>query len=95
MECGAVSPGRTQATAKALQRSHDRRYRSRQDAEAALNTLATIGLGRWEAFTPHRGGHTTRTFVLADSCRLRTADARSKNIKVDVDTGQVVDAAAC
>jgi DNA polymerase I-like protein with 3'-5' exonuclease and polymerase domains len=51
-------------TAKHLQRSNQRKYRSAEAATAALDSLAGLGLGRWEEIPPGpRGGRPTRTFV--------------------------------
>ncbi len=53
-------------TAKILQQSNGRRYRSSADAEGALESLATAGLGRWEEAPPKpKGGRpSSQGFVL-------------------------------
>jgi hypothetical protein len=63
------------ATPRQLQRAHGRRYRTRQDAEAALNSLATIGLGSWSKAIPPGGGHTARVFTLKTDDRQPDDDA--------------------
>lgn len=55
--------GRT--TAKELQRSNNRKYRSAEEAEAALNRLVSAGAGEWrERPTSEKGGRPTRDFTL-------------------------------
>ncbi len=66
-------------TARELMRS-SRRFAKAADAEAALNELATEGIGRWEQTPPGpRGGKPSKRFVLADNVddtpSLRPADA--------------------
>jgi DNA polymerase I-like protein with 3'-5' exonuclease and polymerase domains len=58
--------GRT--TVKEVQRSNNRRWTSSEQAEAALNDLVEIGLGRWEdGPRPAHGGKAMRWFVLSNT----------------------------
>jgi hypothetical protein len=51
-------------TAKQLQNSNSRKYRSAADAEAALESLVALGVGGWEdGDPPPGGGHSPRYFV--------------------------------
>jgi DNA polymerase-1 len=52
-------------TVRQLQKSNSRRWPSSDLAEAVLNDLAQLGLGRWEESpAPKGGGHRARTFHL-------------------------------
>lgn len=52
-------------TTKELQRSNSRKYRSSEEAKAALDALAAAGLGEWqERPTTGRGGRPTFDFIL-------------------------------
>jgi DNA polymerase I-like protein with 3'-5' exonuclease and polymerase domains len=60
--CGRVTP-------KLLQRSNQRKYRSSEAAEAVLDTLVGLGLGRWdESPAGPKGGRPSRAFVLRVKC---------------------------
>jgi hypothetical protein len=51
-------------TVKLLQKSNNRKYRTREAAEFDLDRLVSLGLGRWEdAPQPQRGGKRMRFFV--------------------------------
>jgi DNA polymerase I-like protein with 3'-5' exonuclease and polymerase domains len=51
-------------TARQLQKSNNRKYRSSDEAEAVLELLVRMGLGSWQiAEVPERGGHRVRYFV--------------------------------
>ncbi|VTR92452.1 Uncultured bacterium genome assembly Metasoil_fosmids_resub OS=uncultured bacterium PE=4 SV=1: DUF3987 [Gemmata massiliana] len=51
-------------TARHLQKSNNRKYRTSGAAEAALESLVALGLGRWEdGPVPQHGGHRVRFFV--------------------------------
>ena len=55
--------GRT--TVKNLQRSNQRKYHTAADAEAALDSLVSLGLARWEDAPPGpKGGRPTRSLIL-------------------------------
>lgn len=59
-----ASRNRGRVTVKILQKSNNRKYRTRDAAEADLQRLVGMGLGRWEDAPPgERGGRPTRFYV--------------------------------
>ena len=63
-------------TAREVQQGH-RRYKTAQDAEAALEELAAGGLGYWESSPTGQRGHPTRRFRL-DNGHQATVEAARK-----------------
>jgi len=53
-------------TAREVQQGH-RRFKTADDAETALNELATAGIGRWEPSPAGQRGQPTRRFVLSST----------------------------
>ena len=53
-------------TAREVQQGH-RQFRTADDAETALNELATAGIGRWEPSPAGKRGQRTRRFVLSST----------------------------
>ena len=85
-------------TAREVQQGH-RRYKTAQDAEAALEELAAGGLGYWELSPTGQRGHPTRRFILpAVSTVYGNSAKKDKNgntVDVDaVDPFEETDAAA-
>ena len=85
-------------TAREVQQGH-RRYKTAQDAEAALEELAAGGLGYWESSPTGQRGHPTRRFILPVVSTVygnsAKKDENGNTVDVDaVDPFEETDAAA-
>ena len=69
-------------TARQVQQGH-RRYKTAQDAEAALEELAAGGLGYWESSPTGQRGHPTRRFILP---AVSTVYGNSENTDENLNT---------
>ncbi|MDG2410164.1 MAG: YfjI family protein, partial [Pirellulales bacterium] len=69
-------------TAREVQQGH-RRYKTAQDAAAALEELAAGGLGHWESSPTGQRGHPTRRFILP---AVSTVYGNSENTDENLNT---------
>src|SRR5205823_5751901 len=72
-------------SARDLQKSNSRKYRTAEAAGAALDELVTAGWGRWEETRPQGGGHPRREFVLGPT--PDTSDTRTGGESEGAPTG--------
>jgi hypothetical protein len=74
-------------TARDLQRTNQKKYRTAAEAEADLEALVTDRIGFWREVPPtERGGHPTREFVLRVTCDT-TDTAGGDSVPDDPDGG--------